>query len=713
MTYEGTGPVNPVASTKRILSEWDSNRLSQVDEDTARELIGEISHLLHHHSHQYYVLDNPLIADVEYDGLLKALQQLEQQFPQLKRADSPTHRVGGDVLDRFEKYTHAIPMLSLSNAFDGNELRAWYKRCLRGLQIDEDEVILPALTVELKIDGLALALTYEKGTLTVGATRGNGVQGENITPHVKTITTIPLSIRVKEGFSKRVVPDILEVRGEIYMAKEAFETLNRELVSENKKPFANPRNAAAGSLRQLDPTVTARRPLRFFSYSVGRYESEDRPENQHALLEQLEAFGFDVEQHARRYTVIEDVITYCSRWAEKRDDLDYEIDGVVVKIDDFELQRRLGAISNAPRWAIAFKFPARENTTVLRDITLNVGRTGAIKPEAILEPVQVGGVTISKATLHNADYIIGRDIRIGDTVLVKRAGDVIPQVVKPIPEARSGEEQPWSMADRCPVCDTTLVRLPGEADYYCVNTECPAQFIRLVEHYASREAMDIEGFGAKLAIQLSEAGLVSTLSDIYDLTYDRLIELDGFAEKKAKNLLAGIEASKRRSLSQLIFALGMRYVGKTTAELIVQHVPSIDALGALSAEDLESIEGIGPSIAVSIVDWFKVERNRVLIEKLKKAGVDMHRLDTEYVPVDQVEGVAGKTFVFTGTLPNLGRKEAQDMVKKAGGQVASSVSKRTGYVVAGENSGSKYEKAKELDIPILDEEAFRVLVNVQ
>ena len=698
--------MNVVAKTREKLNELERVDLENTSADEARAHITELSKLLHTHAHHYYVLDSPLISDGEYDRLYRALITLEQRHPQLVQDDSPSLRVGGQPLDRFERYQHTIPMLSLGNAFDRDELYAWYERCLRGLDFNSEENEPPAVTVELKIDGLALSLFYEQGILRVGSTRGNGVEGENISPQVRTISSIPLSIPVKGDMQ---APEILDVRGEVYMSKKAFAQLNASLEKEDKKAFANPRNAAAGSLRVLDPSITATRNLRFFAYSVGRLEETEKPEGQYELLDYLKKAGFAIEKHAQKFSDIKTVGDFCERWIDLRDELDYEIDGVVVKINDFELQDMLGNVSNAPRWAIAFKFPARETTTTLKSIFVNVGRTGAIKPEAVLEPVQIGGVTVSKATLHNADYIHDRDIRIGDTVLVKRAGDVIPQVVRPIKEARTGDEIEWSMPANCPVCNTPLVRLETEADFYCVNTECPAQFIRLVEHYASRGAMDIEGLGSKLALQLVEDGLVKTLSDLYHVSLDSLVGLEGFAEKKAWNLLQGIEASKKRSLSRLFFGLGIRYVGKTVAELVVENFSTIWDIAASSKEDLEAIDGVGPSIAQSISDWFKVEKNKKLIADLEEVGVTITR-EHKGTSAQVNPEVAGKIFVFTGTLSTINRRDAQNHIKELGGRVSSSVSAKTDFVVVGEKPGSKYTKAQELGVTVLDEEALKAMI---
>ena len=697
--------MNEVARTRQKLKELKNVSLEKLSEESSRKHVQELIELINYHAHQYYVLDNPLVSDSEYDILYRSLQEIEAMHPVLASLNSPTQRVGSQPLDKFNRVRHAVPMLSLGNAFDGDELEAWYLRCIKGLQELYGEEVRPAVTVELKIDGLALSLVYQDGTLVLGATRGNGVEGEEITPQVRTVSSIPLAVPITKNAGQEV-PELLEVRGEVYMAKSDFETLNNSLASQEKKQFANPRNAAAGSLRLLDSTITATRPLRFFSYSVGQLEANAVPLAQHEMLQYLKDLGFAVEKNSQRCETIEEAISFCAKWSEIRDTIDYEIDGVVVKIDLIEYQNILGNVSNAPRWAIAYKFPARETTTILRNITVSVGRTGAIKPEAVLEPVQIGGVTVSKATLHNEDYVIDRDIRISDTVLVKRAGDVIPQVVKSITEARTGVEVVWRMPKKCPACDTELTRLDDEADYYCLDTECSAQFVRLVEHYASRGAMDIEGLGSKLAVQLVEEKLVSTLADIYALSFEDLVALEGFAEKKAKNLLEGIEASKFRPLSRLFFGLGIRYVGKTVAELVVSNYKNLTEILAASLEDLEAIDGVGPSIARSIVDWSSVEKNQTLVNKLSARGVNLSRLPEEISHEEQGSSVSGKQFVITGTLTSMARNEAQQLIKRAGGKVTSSVTKRTDFLVVGEKPGSKYGKAQELGIEILDESAF-------
>jgi len=672
---------------------WDA--LTYADAQTLYEALIPV---VRAHDERYYRHDDPLIPDNEYDRLFQALKRIEAEFPALQRDDSPTQRVGFDPLDAFEKHTHPEPLLSLSNAFDADDVREWYARCQRGLA-DAFGETTPAVVAELKIDGLAVALTYTDGRLSLAATRGNGEQGENITRNVRTIRRIPLQLDA----GQTAPPEKMEVRGEVFMRKSEFDALNERLRSEDEQPFANPRNAAAGSLRQLDPSVTARRPLSFFTYGQGPTDGTV-PDTHTAVLEQFEAYGLPMNPHWTQFEDIEAAVDFCTDWVERRETLDYEIDGVVLKIDRHDYQDELGAIANAPRWAVAFKFPAREATTTLIDIEVNVGRTGVVKPEAVLEPVGIGGVTVSQATLHNEDYIAERDIRVGDTVVVKRAGDVIPQVVRPVVDEGTDRAEPWSFPTHCPVCNSELVRLPDEADVYCVNTECPAQFKRLVEHFVSRGAMDIEGLGERVAAQLVDTGRVQQLDDLYRLTTDDLVSLEGFAEKSAQNLVDAIAASKERPLYRLLFALGIRHVGRTVAEQVVSDVPSMEALAERSAEQLEAIDGIGPVIAESIYDWFRVEDNRDLVRALCEVGVNTERLPEEEPAAEQP--LDGRTFVLTGSLPSFTRREATDRIEQAGGRVTSSVSGNTDYLVAGENPGSKYDDAEARGIPILDEEAL-------
>lgn len=697
-------PNELLPKTRALQERLDQITWDTLSPDKVQMLYETLVSVVRAHDERYYRHDDPLIPDPEYDRLFQALQRIEADFPELQRDDSPTQRVGFDPLDAFEKHTHPEPLLSLSNAFDAAEVREWYERCQRGLA-EAHGSTTPAVVAELKIDGLAVALTYTDGQLSLAATRGNGVQGENITRNVRTIRRIPLALEN----DRHEIPESMEVRGEVFMRKSEFEALNNRLRREEKQPFANPRNAAAGSLRQLDPRVTARRPLSFFTYAQGPTEGLV-PDTHAAVLEQLGTYGLPLNPHWERFEVIEDAIAFCEDWVDRREDLDYEIDGVVLKIDRHDYQDELGAIANAPRWAVAFKFPAREATTTLRDIEVNVGRTGVVKPEAVLEPVGIGGVTVSQATLHNEDYIAERDIRIGDTVVVKRAGDVIPQVVRPVVEARTDSAPPWSFPTRCPVCDSALVRLPDEADYYCLNTECPAQFKRLVEHFVSRNAMDIEGLGERVAAQLVDTGRVEQLDDLYRLRVKDLTTLEGFAEKSAQNLTEAIAASKERPLSRLLFALGIRHVGRTVAEQVVAEVPSMQALAEAPIGELEAIDGIGPVIAESIHDWFAVEDNRALVNALRDVGVNTERLPEE-TPDEGRQVLDGETFVLTGSLPSFTRREATERIEQAGGRVTSSVSGNTDYLVAGENPGSKYDDAEERGIPILSEEMLLDLLD--
>jgi len=690
-----------IERTRLLQSKTDDLRIGADHEEQINTLVD----VLREHGLLYYRDDDPLISDGEYDALFSRLQNLEEQYPAYIRPDSPTHRVGSVPSDGFKKVNHPEAMLSLGNAFDGEELRAWYERCKNRLELAVENN--PALTAELKIDGLAVALTYDHGVLVRAATRGDGQVGEDITENVRTIRTVPLRL----SNSDTEHPDRVEIRGEVYFPKSAFDELNSSLRAKELKPFANPRNAAAGSLRQLDSSVTASRDLAFFAYSTGPATSVVSS-SQYNTLRVLKEWGFDINREARQYGEIEEVIQFCELWVDRRDTLNYEIDGVVVKVDEFATQLRLGNVSNAPRWAVAFKFPARESTTRLLDIVINVGRTGMITPEAVLEPVSIGGVTVSQATLHNADYILDRDIRLGDTVVVKRAGDVIPAVVSAVTSARTGAEVAWEMPRFCPACNSVLERLEGEVDHYCVSSTCPEQFIRLVEHFASRDAMDIEGFGSKLAIQLVNTGLIGTLQDVYALTLPKLLELDGFATKKAEAVIAGIDASKGQRLSRLLFGLGIRHVGKTTAEVLVSSFPDLESMAAANEEDFLTVDGIGGVIASSLVDWFSLPSNEAMLLSLKESGLSLARREDEEPAEGEASVFKDMTFVVTGTLPSMGRKEAQDLIKSRGGKVSSSVSAKTTYVVLGENPGSKADKARKLNIPILDQQGLVALTEI-
>lgn len=700
--------MNLSQKTEFALKEISKGILEMANELEAATLISDWSALLVEHSQQYYVNDAPLISDSEYDTLFHGLRQLETRFPHLQAPDSPTKRVGGEALSAFSKHKHPQAMLSLGNVFSTEELQAWYERCVRGLADTFGEV-QPTLLAELKIDGLAIALTYQNGLLVTGATRGNGEVGENVTENVKTIRDIPL--RLQSENSK--VPHQMEVRGEVYMRKSDFETMNARNRESGTKAAANPRNAAAGALRQLDPKQTAQRKLSFFCYGIGPIEGE-LPPTLYETEQWLKSLGLAINPNIRPCQNVSEVVEMIAHWQENRNNLDYDIDGIVIKIDRLEYQEVLGMVSNAPRWAVAYKFPAQEVTTKLLDIELSIGRTGVIKPTAILESVSIGGVTVSRATLHNEEYILSRDIRIGDRVLIKRAGDVIPQVVQPMTEARDGSEEEWTMAKACEKAGISFTRIEGEADYYSLDTNSPAQLKAAIEHFAARDIMDIEGFGDKMALTLVEQNMVASVADIFRITSEQLLSLPSFKQKKADKLLAGIEAAKHRPLARLLYALGIRYVGETVAQQLVPHFDSVQALMQATTEQLSSIEGIGDKIAQSIVEWSAEPQNEALIEALEALGVNTKRTDDE-MPISPEVGtnlpLSGKTFVITGTLPTMGRKEAAELITKAGGKVTDSVSAKTHFLVAGEAAGSKLAKAQKLNVAILDETALLAMIS--
>ncbi len=669
--------------------------------------IEELREQVRYHSYRYYVLDDPVISDDAYDALYRELQELEAAHPELITPDSPTQRVGGEVREEFVAVEHPRPMLSLTNAFNPEELRAWRDRFLRLLPVGYPE---PAYVVEPKIDGLTVVLHYTNGVFSLGATRGDGVRGEDITPNLKTIKALPLRIPVSGGLAGADdgrAPARLVVRGEAYMPIDAFEAFNREQEALGKRTYANPRNTAAGSLRVLDPRITASRPLSLYCYQVVELEGGPALSSQWEALEYLRRLGFPVSDLNRRFTDFEAVVEYCIAWEPERHRLNFETDGLVIKIDDFATQERLGAVGNAPRWAVAYKYPAPEAVTRLKRIVVNVGRTGSLTPAAELEPVRIGGVTVSSATLHNADYIAERDIREGDMVIVKRAGEVIPQVLGPVLELRPPGTTPWQMPDRCPVCGEPVEHPEGEVAYYCVNAACPAQLVRSVEHFVSRGAMDIEGFGIRQAELFVELGLLHDVADIYYLRPEQLLPLEGFGEKKVANLMAAIEASKDRHPARLLTALGIRGVGETVAETLIDAFGSLEALTDASREELQQIPGIGPKLAESIADWFSRETNRRVLDKLKAAGVR-----TQVGPGKAVgpQPLAGLTFVITGTLPTMSREQATELIQAHGGKVTGSVSSKTNYLVVGENPGSKLEKAQKLGVRVIDEATLRQMV---
>ncbi len=646
-------------------------------------------------NYRYYVQDDPAITDAEYDALLRELLELERTHPEIQTSDSPTQRVGAPASERFAPYEHARPMLSLANAFSEEELRAFDDRArkLAGGCVD--------YVCELKFDGLAIAVDYADGLLLRGGTRGDGRVGEDVTQNLRTIKTIPLRLRPATA-----PPRFLEVRGEVFLGRRDFERLNAARERKGLPLFANPRNAASGGVRQLDPKMTAERHLSFFAYQVAARTNETAPKTQLESLELIKRLGFPVNPHIRAATTVEDVVAYFRHWEKNRDDLDYEIDGVVVKVNDLALQERLGIVARDPRWAIAFKFKPREARTRLKDIVVSVGRTGTLNPNAVLEPVQIGGVSVRSATLHNADYIKSNDIRIGDVVMVTRAGDVIPRVVGPVPSERTGKERVFRMPDRCPVCGSAVDHPPGEAMSRCTNASCPAQVYERVRHYASRGAMDIEGLGNVLAEQLTQGGFVADIADLYTLDLETVLRVPRMGKKSAANLLASIENSKRRGLARLLHALGIRFVGEQTATILANDFGSIDAIAAATETELRESEGIGPEVAGSVRLFFRQQANLEMIERLRAAGVDV----TSPKRARSAGVLRGKIFVLTGTLPHLTREEASQMIVAAGGKVTGSVSKKTDYVVAGDQPGSKYDKAQQLGITILDEPGLRKLL---
>ncbi|NWG06707.1 MAG: NAD-dependent DNA ligase LigA [Chloroflexi bacterium] len=665
---------------------------------------------IHAHNYRYHVLDAPLISDAEFDRLLNELKRIEAEHPDWVTPDSPTQRAGAKPADRFEKVRHPAPILSLANAFGAEDARAWFER----IRKIDDRVEKAKFVVEPKIDGLSVVLHYRDGVFVQGATRGDGEVGEDITSNLRTVRAIPLRIPV-EANARITVPEYLVVRGEAFLPIKEFEELNRKLEEAGEKTYLNPRNTAAGSLRQLDPALTASRPITLLVYQIVHAEGGTVPASQWEILQYLKSLGFPVTDIARRFDSLEEAIAYAETWDKRRDDLPYEADGMVIKIDDLTLAAELGFVGKDPRGAIAFKFPAREVTTTLKEIGVAVGRTGVLTPYAVLEPVEIGGVIVERATLHNFDYIAEKDIRVGDRVLVKRAGEVIPYVIGPVVEARTGKEKPYKPPQTCPACGQPVEHFEGEVAWYCVNAACPAQLIRNVEHFVSRGAMDIVGMGIKIVEKLIEAGKVKDVADLYTLTREDILEAvtkkDRKTEKQppgkiADNLLASIEASKSRPLARLIAALGIRGVGEVSAADLASHFGNLDALSKASAEDLQQIEGIGPNIAEGIVDWFGREANRKVLAKLKKAGV-WSRGGKSKVEGRSSDALAGLTFVITGTLPAWSRDEAKAFIESHGGKVTDSVSKKTSYLVLGENPGSKLEKAKALGVKIIGEEELR------
>jgi DNA ligase (NAD+) len=653
--------------------------------------VAELREAIDYHSYRYHALDDPEVSDAEYDALMEELKALEAGHPDLITSDSPTQRVGVPPSDQFAPVEHRTPMMSLDNVFSLEALQAWGKRVERSIGT------AGGFVTELKMDGVAVNLIYEGGNFVRGATRGDGRVGEDITGNLRTVGAVPLRLRGK-------APSVLEVRGEVYMTIEDFEKLNTGLSQEGQRMFANPRNAAAGSLRQKDPKVTARRSLSLVCHGVGYVEGV-RFSSHSEALRAIRGWGLRVNPRNKRVETLDEVYEQCTYWEAHRHDVAYEIDGVVVKVDSIAQQEELGYTAKAPRWAIAYKFPPEERTTQIRDIKVHVGRTGAVTPWAQLDPVSVGGVTISTATLHNEDEIKRKDIRVGDTVTVRRAGDVIPEVVGPVVSKRTGSERVFRMPKKCPSCGSAIVREEGEAVARCTGIDCPSQRVERLFHFASRGAMDIEGLGYQTIIALVERGLLRDIGDVYAITPDNLAELDGFADKSIDNLMKAIESSKQRPLANLLYGLGIRHVGGTAAQAIAAEVGSLDRLQEMTAEELEALEGIGPVIARSIETFFSQPRNREVIDKLRRAGVNMK------APTRRRGGpLEDQTFVLTGSLEAYTRSQASKAIEERGGKVVSSVSKKTDYVVVGADPGSKFDRAKQLGVETLDEEAFRKLI---
>ena len=662
--------------------------------EAIKKRVEKLREEIEYHNNRYYILDQPEISDAQYDRLMRELEKLEEEYPKLRSPNSPTQRVGATPLEAFEIVRHTFPMLSLANAFDESEAKDFDKRVKKFLGYSAEITYV----AEPKLDGLAVELVYERGQFVVGSTRGDGVNGENITQNLRTIKTIPLQLIRKEV----PVPERLVVRGEVIIQLKKFKELNRKREEIGEPLFANPRNAAAGSVRQLDSKITAERPLEIYCYGLGEVTGR-RFKTHSEILQTFPKWGLRTNPNIQSCKNIDEVLEYYHKMNEKRETLPYEIDGIVIKVDRLDLQTRLGEISRSPRWALAFKFQPKQETTKILDIIVQVGRTGAITPVAVMEPVKVGGVEVSRATLHNQDEIDKKDVRVGDTVVIQRAGDVIPEVVQVITSKRKGTEKKFRMPSKCPVCGAEVIK--EEAIHRCIGLDCPAQLKGRIKHFASKRAMDIEGLGVKLIDQSVDKGLIKDVADIYYINKEKLIELERMADKSAQNIIDAIEKSKTKPLSKFLYALGIRHVGETTAEDLACHFPRLDDLFRLSEEDLMEVEGIGPEVAASVHQFFRDKKNRESIELLKKAGVKVIE-----PKVKEKGKLVGKTFLFTGALKDFGREEARNLVESLGGMTASSVSKKVDFVVVGEDPGSKSDKAKELGIKILTEEDFKRMI---
>lgn len=667
-----------------------------MDKDHAQKKISELRKLIEYHNRRYYQQDDPEISDAEYDRLMRELQELEQLYPDGDNASSPTQRVGASPLTKFASFTHLQSMLSLANAFSAEEILEFDARVRRAAKTERIDYV-----AEPKLDGLAVNLIYEYGLFVRGATRGDGFTGEDVTQNLKTIPALPLTMKINSQYP---FPELIEIRGEVYMEKKPFEKLNHRRARDGEDPFANPRNAAAGSLRQLDPKITARRPLNIFLYGVGSVRGYHFSSHWE-ILQTLAAWGFPVNPLIEPASDISTCITYYDRIGSLRSTLPYEIDGVVIKVNQLSVQEILGQVSRSPRWALACKFPAQQAQTIIKDIIVQVGRMGTLTPVAVMEPVNVGGVMVSRATLHNEDEILKKDIRIGDTVVIQRAGDVIPEVVKVIESQRTGQEKKFLMPRFCPECNSDIVRQEGESAHRCVNLSCPAQIKEHIRHFASRGAMDIEGLGEKVAAQLFDSKLIHDPADLYFLTKDRLLALDRQANKSADKLLAAIERSKTPPLDKFIYALGIRHVGERTAKILAEHFGGINHLMMAGVDALTSLNEIGPEIARSIVEFFTEDKNRKVMEKFRKAGLSPQN---KTAPIETA--LKGKAFVFTGSLESMSRSDAKALVESLGGIAQSSVTAKTSYVVAGSEPGSKLDKAGSLGVLVINENDFLKLV---
>ena len=660
--------------------------------------IEKLRGLINHHDRKYYVENKPEVSDQEYDRLMKELEKLEDAHPEFIVPDSPTQRVSGEVLKGFETVEHRVPMLSMDNTYSSEEIIEFDKRVKKNLEVDE-----LAYVVELKIDGVSISLLYENNRFIRGATRGDGFKGDDITVNLKTIRSLPLRLITRKNIK---IPKLFEARGEIYMPHEAFKKINKQREKDGEELFANPRNACSGSLKLLDSSMVSKRHLDMYIYGIG-YINDPLFETQHEALCFLREAGFRTNPHIKNCRSIEEVIKYCKEWEGKKDSLNYDIDGMVIKVDSFSFQKNLGETTKSPRWMIAYKFPAERKETVLKDIIVQVGRTGTLTPVAMLKPVELSGSVVSRATLHNQDEIMRKDIRIGDHVIIEKAGEIIPQVVEALKNKRTGKEKKFSMPGRCPVCDSPVKSIEGEVALRCEDLSCPDQLKERIKHFASRDAMDIEGMGVAIAIQLVDKKMVKDYGDIYYLKHDEVAGLERMADRSASNLIEAIARSKANSLNRLVYGLGIRHVGVRAAWILSSRFKSLDKIAVQEIEELEAINEIGPIVARSIHSFFRMKESKKVIEKLKKAGVNTVSRVTCHVSRD----IEGRTFVITGSLESISRQEAEELIRKLGGNASSSVSKKTDYLIMGKEPGSKLEKAKKLGVKIIEEREFKKMTS--